>query len=232
MHRLSTYHPAKPSGAPRLSNRDLYELIVDEALLLTSEGWSAAVSDGSPHPKVYESVAAELRDASIQFGWSAEWHERQQVWIGPPGRTPVRDTRRPAPGKPPAVLWTSSIVDGLASAWVPVIRSGALGALETADVWDVRPRRGLRVLEINRPGDWAQLLDRHPGMVAGGLLQPDWASVATQIDGVHLTVEGLLTTQGTPVEVRGRTGMLFGWDAECTAWLQWPAQSVSVSGRL
>lgn len=132
----------------------------------------------------------------------------------------------PAPGKPPAVLWTSSDGDGLASRWLLVLRSGVLGPRGEATVWQISLRPHLRVLEVNRPDDWAALLRRYPGPVVYGFLQPDWDRAVAAFDGVHLTVEGLLTVQAVRIAVERGTGMLWGWDAECTAWLRWPARSV------
>jgi hypothetical protein len=40
---------------------------------------------------------------------------------------------------------------------------------------------------------------------------------------VHLTVEGLISTQGVPIEGARDPLMLWGWDVECTAWFRWPA---------
>lgn len=51
-------------------------------------------------------------------------------------------------------------------------------------------------------------------------LEPDWASVADEWDAVHLSWSGLLTTEGTTIDLApGEVAMLRGWASERTVWL-------------
>lgn len=50
-------------------------------------------------------------------------------------------------------------------------------------------------------------------------LIPDFAAVAQEYDGVHLTVTGYLTTAGRPLAAAGGMTMLAGWDPDATYWL-------------
>ena len=83
-----------------------------------------------------------------------------------------------------------------------------------------------RVLEIVGPADWHALCvahprtNRHPNSPAGvGTLVPDWASVATQWDGVHLTFMALLTAPFVRHTSATGTTMLWSWDTEGAWWL-------------
>ena len=83
-----------------------------------------------------------------------------------------------------------------------------------------------RVLEIVGPADWHALsvahprTNRHPNSPAGvGTLVPDWTSVATQWDGVHLTFMALLTVPFVRHGSAAGTTMLWSWDTEGTWWL-------------
>jgi hypothetical protein len=82
---------------------------------------------------------------------------------------------------------------------------------------------------------WAQLCRRHPLPVTAARrhdwyratgrgdvtwVQPDWAAVADEVDAVHLTVAGYLTTAGRAIHVGQATAsVLAGWDPDATYWL-------------
>ena len=105
---------------------------------------------------------------------------------------------------------------------------------QSARCWPVVPEDGARVYEIGGPGQWAELVNRYPLDVsksrrhdwwqatgwAGRWLIPDYAAVATDWDGVHVSVAGYLTTAGIAIPAAGgsRT-MLAGWDPDATWWL-------------
>ena len=83
-----------------------------------------------------------------------------------------------------------------------------------------------RVLEIVGPADWHALCvahprtNRHPNSPAGvGTLVPDWTSVATQWDGVHLTFMALLTAPFVRHGSAAGTTMLWSWNTEGVWWL-------------
>ena len=83
-----------------------------------------------------------------------------------------------------------------------------------------------RVLEIAGPADWQSLcmahlqINLHRNSPAGvGALTPDWRSVATQWDGIHLTFMALLTTPFVRCTSEAGTTMMWSWDTEGTLWL-------------
>ena len=83
-----------------------------------------------------------------------------------------------------------------------------------------------RVCEVSSPADWHALcvsfprVNQDPNSPAGiDTLSPDWARVATQWDGVHLTFMGLLTALFARHCSAAGTTMLWSWDTEGTFWL-------------
>ena len=83
-----------------------------------------------------------------------------------------------------------------------------------------------RVLEIASPVDWHSLCMAHPqanqhrDSPAGvGTLTPDWRSVATLWDGIHLTFMALLTVPFVRYTSGAGTTMMWSWDTEGTIWI-------------
>lgn len=151
--------------------------------------------------------------------------------------------RRPVhPAAPWSGMWWSTPVGGRVLA-TSRARPG-LGAVQlvateddlgwdTARVWPLRVTPQARVLEIDGPAAWADLVRRHPLEVsrsrrhdwwratgrAGRWFVPDWPAVAADHDGVHLTVAAYLATAGRVLEVDGGASVLAGWDPDATLWL-------------
>ena len=83
-----------------------------------------------------------------------------------------------------------------------------------------------RVREIAGPEDWHSLCVSYPRVnqraespAGAGTLSPDWARVATQWDGVHLTFMALLTAPFVRHSSAAGTTMLWSWDTEGAMWL-------------
>jgi hypothetical protein len=117
------------------------------------------------------------------------------------------------PVRPGARVWT---VDG-PEEWAALVRAYPRPA--------VRPHGGWELPGPNqRPADLAALLavptqTAARGRVAAHLL-PDWAAVAADHDGVHLSWAGFLTTEGRVVDLGdGAVTMLRYWASERTLWL-------------
>ncbi|HZC72847.1 MAG TPA: hypothetical protein VE442_19275 [Jatrophihabitans sp.] len=106
---------------------------------------------------------------------------------------------------------------------------------DAATSWPVRPVDAARVLELAQPGDWVGLVRRYPLDVSGtakrgdwwratgrdgAWLMPDWAQVAADWDGVHVSVVGYLSTAGRALDVDVNTAtVLAGWAPDTTYWL-------------
>lgn len=92
---------------------------------------------------------------------------------------------------------------------------------------------GAGVLEVTGPEDWVALCRRFPLEVTaqkgpdwrattgrtGRWVMPDWSRVAAEVDGVHVTVAGYLTTATRALELGDGTAcLLAGWDPDRTVW--------------
>ncbi|WP_152360999.1 hypothetical protein [Microlunatus speluncae] len=90
------------------------------------------------------------------------------------------------------------------------------------------------VYEIDGPRAWADLCERYPFEVTadrrhdwyratgreGRWCLPDWAGVAADYAGVHLTTAGYLSTAGRAIEVSDElSSVIAGWDPDATWWL-------------
>ena len=115
-----------------------------------------------------------------------------------------------------------------------------LDLIEDAGGWEstwtrtVRVASDARVLEIQSPDDWARLCRNHPFEITHtvgpdwhrvtGLetrwVMPDWESVASVYDGVHLSVAGYLTSATRAIAIDDDVHtMIAGWRPDGTAWL-------------
>lgn len=183
---------------------------------------SVAFTD-EPHVPRTDDIATSLarwRERTAEMEQRAlEWDPRAPIsgpwWSTPPFEIPCSTRHLGAWG--PAGLWL--VEDGMG--W------------EEATVRQVAVPEGAAVLEIDGPEDWAQLCRRYPFEVSasrrhdwfrttgrdGRWVLPDWSRVAQDVDGVHLTVRGYLTTSGRAVPVDAdRAAVLAGWDPDQTRW--------------
>ena len=161
----------------------------------------------------------------------------------------TRDDERSAPDRPeePAASyggrwWSSPAHSGLPVTTRGLPTLGAVGLVLVeggpgglpARCWPVAPQDGARVYEVWGPGQWAELVDRYPLDVsksrrhdwwratgrAGRWMIPDYAAIAADWDGIHVSVVGYLTTAGIPLPAGGGAWtMLAGWDPDATWWL-------------
>lgn len=158
---------------------------------------------------------ARSRPSDPAAAWSGAW------WSSPVNASLPR-TRR--------------VLDGLGSVGL-VLEEDGFGELE-ARVVPVVARDGSRVFEILNPDDWVALVAKYPLEVslskrhdwwsitglAGSWLIPDWSAVARDVDAVHLSVTGYLTTAGralavdAPLTSTAHT-VLAGWNPDESFWL-------------
>jgi hypothetical protein len=255
-----------PAEVSNLSEATVYRAAVWFALNTSSEGIEAALATHLQGCSMSEQSeqAIDMAGLLVASGgtawWSSPWNAREQIWLSAPSEQP--DPARPpnpAPGKPPALLWTSSTVQEMPSGWWPVVTRGILGAIDELLAWKVTFVPGLRVFEIRTADDWRWLCERFPGerralpgpaaepgfgsrlcwpsrkarVVADRrsvLVEPDWSGVRSEFDGLHLTAAGLVTAQGVPIPCGEDVSMLWGWDAESTAWFRWPVERMHLIG--
>jgi hypothetical protein len=157
-----------------------------------------------------EARAARERPADPHARWSGTW------WSTPPHA--LVSTSRSLPGGAPAGLW---------------FEEDSLGPEEAVAV-PVEAYPG-HVIEIDGPQAWADLCGRHPLEVTasrqhdwfrttgrdGRWVMPDWSKVATEADGVHLTVGGYLAAAGVAIDTGGgAASVIAGWNPDETYWFR------------
>lgn len=173
-----------------------------------------------PEPVSGSSAAAHL----------AQWHDETRDGEERAQRTVPRDPRAAWSGPwwsiPPHELTrtTRSLGErGPAGLWFV---EDSFGPDDATAVAVVIPREA-RVYEIDGPDAWAELCRRYPLDVAAcrrhdwfrttgrdeHWVLPDWSAIAAEVDAVHLTVAGYLTTAGRAIAVgEDRFSVLAGWD--------------------
>nr|NLD41384.1 hypothetical protein [Actinomycetales bacterium] len=172
---------------------------------------AAALAVWRAEAEAEEARAARERPTDPAARWSGVW------WSTPP--VALASTTRLLPDRGPVGL---SFVEDF-------------GGWEEASVEAVSVPAGARVLEIDGPEAWADLCRRHPLPVTASRrhdwfrttgrgdvawVQPDWASVAGEVDAVHVSVWGYLTTAGLAGSVDdGVASVLAGWSPDATYWL-------------
>ena len=97
----------------------------------------------------------------------------------------------------------------------------------------VQVRPGASIFEIDGPDDWSALVARYPlavprsrrhdwfrltGQDADWAI-PDYAAIAADYDGIHLSVMGYLTSAGRVLRAGGYQTVLAGWSPDETWWL-------------
>jgi hypothetical protein len=223
-----------------LSEAALYEVVTEAAEQVSSEKWSPAPARFWPwedrvSAEVADRIARAVPASAGARWWSGVVFDRPQVWLGSVATTPTAGiVTPPCAGKPPTAIWTSSALAGEPSAWWPVVRNGADGSPPDGpqSIWRITPQPDARVFEIRAPSDWQWLCESFPGPDRGAYAAPDWDAVGNAFDGLHLTVEGLIRTQGVAVATNRGPAMLEHWDAEATAWLRWSVSSLERLGTI
>lgn len=185
-------------------------------------------------------AAEQLATAPAGNWWWQPLDRRRQIWIGPPEETPdpthaqLDDHEWGSwPTKPRRALWTTTLVDSTPAA----LFSDWDGALKPPlALWQLDVPASARVFEIATADDWRRLCQTYPkdttatyrrffhqwGVPGSRVITPDWAAVARDWDGVHLTLSGLLLAEATPQHVDGDAGTsMEGWGCEMTQWFRW-----------
>jgi hypothetical protein len=95
-------------------------------------------------------------------------------------------------------------------------------------VWDLRlDSDRANVCEITSAAAWCALVQTCPTH-AGGRLYPDWHAIASDFDGIHMTLAAIVATQGFTLQtVAGPIAPTY-WDLESTLWLRWRFESASL----
>lgn len=164
-----------------------------------------------------EAWAANNLPADHHYPYSGTW------WSAPPAELP-QSTRQ---------LWDNTC----AGMWFVEDGSGEER---------VRARRieisAQRIFEIGSPEDWIYLCRTYPLEVtaqkrhdwyrttgrAGEWTMPNWAEVAADYDGIHLTVAGYLRSAGRALPTGPETAsVLAGWNPDTTYWFDGYSQSNS-----
>ena len=236
--RLADYLGEVPHALSGLDEGDFMGIVFQSAVEVSDLAYRysgfvtiPAYETRSPNPSETDLEMAEqvLRHPATQW-WSEPWKGRLQVLGGEEEIQGLR-TRELGDflqGKPKAIFFTSSAVEGLTSAYEVAAVSAEVDYWQFDDDFqyyglDLAPSRP--VFEIDSLEDWVRLCEFAPSNTHTGVVHPKWQRVAEKWSAVHLTTSGLITCQGVPVETSAGKALLHGWDIERTAWLEYAVKS-------
>lgn len=168
------------------------------------------------HADRFTEAAHLLASAPAAQWWWSTLDRQAQTWIHAPDTpavpVPFTVDLRPdplAPSRPWRALMTSTRVGSLAGMWLFNAWDGI--RQPPFSVWHIPIRETARIYEIHSADDWQRLVDWYPCRVEGERV-PDWHALASDLDGVHLSMAGFLTASHATT--------LRDWDSECAVWLR------------
>ncbi|WP_285117406.1 hypothetical protein [Leifsonia sp. fls2-241-R2A-40a] len=200
--------------------------------------WEEPMESADQWQVVFDAGATPAPDlaAGVESDW-AEWREEAVA-----AEFGAASDRPEGPAAPWSGSWWSTPVFGPSFATTRTMHSGPAGLrlVEDSEGWRravASPVRvdGASVYEVTGPHAWAGLCRRYPLTAtasrrhdwyratarAGAWLIPDWAAVARDYDGVHLTVAGYLRLAGRPIPVgEDAASVIAGWGPDQTWWLR------------
>ncbi|MGK5544971.1 hypothetical protein ACSNOH_09590 [Streptomyces sp. URMC 127] len=201
-------------------------------------------------PAVLDPAEAEeadrMADSCLLLGRLARDEERlvrgpldrnRQQWIGV-GPHELRPDRRPAldrdffrtpsaqrvtPSTKPfgLGLYTSTARRGGPGMWRMYLDLGSSLHPRPWQTWQLPVTDpAAEVLEIDGAVGWVTFLERYP-LVHDGSVHPDWAKVARDYAGVHMTLRAIVAAQGFRFALANGPAAASFWDVESVLWLRW-----------
>ena len=168
-------------------------------------------------------VEPEIVAGSIPVG--------RQHWIATGRNLAAPSSARfiePAPHRKPATkpfhlgLYTSTAARSGRGMWRHYLDLNAGSSLHPFPwhTWKLDLPAQISVLDISTAREWAEFVQTY-GRENSGLIYPDWRLVASEFDGVRLTLRAIVAIQGFHLATgQGRAAATF-WDLESTLWLRW-----------
>ena len=233
-----------PKLLGRMTEGELWEIVVDGAIdiqvgvlcdcqdhvcveFYPADGWTSPWSG-----KWFQDVAEEILNCQASAWWSAPRDERQQICLveGIPTGPGEFKPRNMALSPKEVLLWTSSRIGGRPSSEEGYMASRSLGNLfgnEFASwkYYRVQVEPTKPVYEVDSQQDWATLCEYAPVKMQkyqyAGYVEPDWARIAKQWSGIHVTVNGLISCLNVEVATSAGLAIMAHWIYERTAWLEW-----------
>ncbi|MDZ7910237.1 MAG: hypothetical protein U5O16_00065 [Rhodococcus sp. (in: high G+C Gram-positive bacteria)] len=176
-----------------------------------------------------EATVAELAAPSREMFISPQRHHGCVDVLRQPRATNRRASREVLPA---GALWTATPLDGDVDTWTHSRETD-----EPENLYEIhfKPTQ-IRVARIDSAADWITLLRSHARIdPTAGTMYPDWDSIASSVDAVHLSLLGLLTAHPRLSEVpatdsrdnygHSKSGAWAGvgdWSTVSTAWIVLP----------
>lgn len=86
--------------------------------------------------------------------------------------------------------------------------------------WELELDRDVKVAEILSATEWVEFVCAR-ARISGGLVYPDWARIAREVDGIHVTLPVIAAAQGFHFNTAHGVIPPAFWDVETTFWVRW-----------
>lgn len=121
-------------------------------------------------------------------------------------------------------LWTSSEYQSGRSTWLLWTEFGQESSAFRGPAvrWRVKPVDNARVERVDTAAAWVGLVEEFPTSGGSYDARPDWDLIGQKFDGVHITLRGVIATQGISF-LSPAVGQIAPpyFDVECTVWSNW-----------
>jgi hypothetical protein len=123
-------------------------------------------------------------------------------------------------------LFTCSATADYPGMWRTYLEINPLSGLADKPwrTWRLAFPPSIKIAQIDSAQAWANLIDQHP-VTSGPWVYPDWRSIASTFDAVHLTPRAVLATEGLALKCADGLIHPTYWGVESTLWLRWKASS-------
>lgn len=134
--------------------------------------------------------------------------------------------------KPFGGLWTSTYNKLFGSEWLEWCKDNDFYTSEKMNGFILKPSKNARIYTIDTYQDLASLMEKYeekmPGLPDGvelfSIRYPNFELLSKDYDAIHLTDKGQWETR------MSHPYSLYGWDCECTLWLNWSFDEVKEVG--
>jgi hypothetical protein len=86
--------------------------------------------------------------------------------------------------------------------------------------WELEVDRDVKVAEIRGATEWVEFV-RTRARISDGVVRPDWARIAREFDGIHVTLPLIAAAQGFHFNTAHGVIPPAFWDVETTFWVRW-----------
>ena len=233
-YSILTSNVTTPTYASVIDRPDVLQILAGETLA----GWDYRLAEADDELAMFEAEIAGIAD-DLVAGHAAAWwwrplERRRQSMVADDidavlahidGLAELHATTSATGLMASTSTWLSNDLPA-----AQLADPGFVARRPNARCWSVTVHPGAAVFDVQTAADIGRLCETYPldmptppsgrnrGVTTDRVLLPDWAAIAADWDGVHLSVSGQLDATGIPIRVGNRTALWLEADSEMTLW--------------